>query len=254
MRSIRLITAAMLVTAALPALAADIVTVTPANPPSGEAQGPAPFTYRGSTGARTQQVYASSLFSGTQTLTGLAFRSTPGFRNGADYGNVVITLSTTGFGDETGTPLSSNFSDNIGADVTIVYSGALSFAAAASDGFDYVVNFTDGFAYDPSMGNLLLDVLIPTGTTVSGPGFFLASFDTANQFNDGVYSVNSVFDGSAISGFANTAGAITQFTGVASDGTASGTVPEPATWALMLAGFGMAGVALRRRIATGATA
>lgn len=34
----------------------------------------------------------------------------------------------------------------------------------------------------------------------------------------------------------------------------AGGVPEPATWALMLAGFGLAGAALRRRQATGAAA
>ncbi len=238
---------AVLLAGSAPALA-DIVTVTPANPPSGEAQGPAPFTYRGTTGSRTQQVYASSFFSGAQTLTALAFRSTPGFRNGADYGNVVIRLSTTSFGDEQGTTLSSSFATNIGADVTTVYQGALSFAAAATDGFDYVVHFANGFTYDPAAGNLLLDVLIPTGTSVSGPGFFLASYDTANQFNDGVYSVNSVFDGSATSGFANTAGTITQFTGTAVGGSGS-TVPEPATWLLMIGGFGLVGAGLRRRAA-----
>lgn len=234
---------AAVVALAAPAFAADIVTVTPNNPPSGAAQTPAPFTYRGTSGARTQQVYASSFFTGAQNLTSLAFRSTPGFRNGADYGNVIIRLSTTSFGDETGTSLSGNFADNIGADVTTVYSGALSFAAAATDGFDYVINFTDGFLYNPSLGNLLLDVLIPVGTTVGGPGFFLASFDAANSFNDGVYSVNSVFDGAATSGIANTAGTITQFTGTA----VAGAVPEPATWAMLIAGFGGVGFAMRRR-------
>lgn len=225
------------------ALAADIVTVTPANPPSGEAQGPAPFTYRGATGSRTQQVYASSFFGGIERISAIAFRSTPGFRNGATYENVNINLSTTGFGDENGTPLSSSFANNIGSDVLNVFNGPLSFAAPTTDGFDYVINLTHAFIYDPSKGNLLLDFMIPAGAMVSGPGFFLASYDTANQTADGVYSVNSIFDGNATSGFANTAGTITQFTGTA----LAGAVPEPATWALMLAGFGMIGFAARRR-------
>lgn len=232
---------AMAVTA--PAVAADLVTVTPANPPSGEAQSPAPFTYRGTTGSRTQQVYASSFFSGEQTLTSLAFRSTPGSRNGADYSNVVIRLSTTAFGDEQGTSLSSTFADNIGADAKTVFEGALSFAAVATDGFDYIVNFTSGFNYNPSAGNLLLDVTIPSGASVSGPGFFLASYDVANQFNDGVYSVNAVFDGNATSGVANTAATITQFTGTA----LAGAVPEPTSWMLMIGGFGLVGTGMRRR-------
>ena len=226
---------------AAPAFAID--TVTPLNPPSGQAQTPAPFTYRGTTGSRVQQVYAASFFSGAQTLTSLAFRSTPGSRNGADYGNVIIRLSSTTFGDESGTPLSATFADNIGANVTTVYSGALSFAAAATDGFDYIVNFTDGFLYDPAAGNLLLDVLIPTGTSVTGPGFFLASYDAANAFNDGVYSVSDIFHGDATTGTADTAGTITRFTGT----PVAGAVPEPASWALMIGGFAAIGGAARRR-------
>ncbi len=232
--------------AANPAFAADIVTITPNPAPSGQAQSPAPFTYRGMSGSRTQQVYASSFFSGPQMLTSLAFRSTPGFRNGANYASVNISLSTTMFGDETGTPLSADFSSNIGADALLVYRGAISFTAPVSDGFEYTVNFDNAFRYDPSMGNLLLDVTIPVGSGVDGPGFFLASYDTANSFNDGVYSVNSVFDGAATSGIANTAGTITQFTGTA----LAGAVPEPATWAMMIGGFGMAGGAMRRRRAS----
>ncbi len=241
MRSLSL--ACLVLMTAAPVLAADIVTVTPPSPPSGQAQTPAPFTYRGTTGSRVQQVYASSFFTGPQTLTSLAFRSTPGFRNGADYGNVVVSLSTTSFGDETGTLLSSTFADNIGANVTTVYSGALSFAAAMTDGFDYVINFSQGFVYDPSAGNLLLDVLIPAGTSVGGPGFFLASYDAANQVNDGIYSVSSIFDGSATTGTTGTAGTITQFTGTA----LAGAVPEPGTWLLMTAGFGLVGLGVRRR-------
>jgi len=209
------IVATLGVLAASPAFAADIVTITPNPAPSGQAQSPAPFTYRGTSGSRTQQVYASSFFSGPQMLTSLAFRSTPGFRNGANYASVNISLSTTMFGDETGTPLSADFSSNIGSDVMRVYQGAISFAAPTTDGFEYIVNFENAFRYDPSMGNLL----------------------------HGVYSVNSVFDGAATSGIANTAATITQFTGTA----LAGAVPEPDTWALMIGGFGVVGGAMRRR-------
>ena len=233
---------AVSIASAAPALA-DIVTTTPSPTPTGVSQGPAPFTYRGDTGSRTQQVYSSNFFTTAQSINSIAFRSTPDFRNGANYANVIINFSTTSFGDESGTPLSSTFSNNIGADVTTVYSGAISFAAAPTNGFEYLINLQNAFNYDPSKGNLLVDFLIPTGTSVTGPSFFLASYDTANAFNDGVYSVNSVFDGSATVGFANTAAAITQF-----DGTAIAAVPEPSTWAMMILGFaGVGFLAYRRR-------
>ena len=226
-----------------PLMAQDIVTITPNSPPSGQAQGPAPFTFRGTTGARTQQVYSSSFFTGPQLLTSIAFRSTPNFRNGADYGNVIFNLSTTSFGDETGTPLSSVFANNIGSDETTVFSGALSFAAPATNDFEYVVNFSTPFLYDPAQGNLLLDSLIPVGASVSGAGFFLASYDVANQINDGVYSVNAIFDGAATSGTANTAGTISRFVGTA----VGGAVPEPSAWAMMIVGFGVVGGSKRRQ-------
>jgi PEP-CTERM motif len=245
----RSICAAFAVMIATPAVAAEIITVTPTNPPTNQAQGPAPFTFRGTTGSRTQQVYSSSFFNTAQTLTSLAFRSTPSFLNGANYDNVIITLSTTAFGDESGTPLSSFFADNIGTDVKTVFSGPINFAAPTTTGFEYRINLTNGFAYDPSMGNLLLDVLIPAGTRVDGPGFFLASYDTANVANDGVFSVNAVFDGNATSGISNTAAAITEFTGT----PLVSAIPEPASWAMMITGFGFIGAAVRKRkaVATG---
>ena len=67
----------------------------------------------------------------------------------------------------------------------------------------------------------------------------------ANDVNDGVYSVNAVFDGNATTGTPNTAGTITQFTGTA----LAGAVPEPGTWLLLTAGFGLAGIGMRRRAA-----
>jgi hypothetical protein len=242
MLRIAVLGALALTAATIGSASADIVTVTPSPAPTNQAQGPAPFTYRGETGSRTQQVYSSSFFSTAQNITSIAFRSTPSFMNGANYGNVIINFSTTSFGDESGTPLSATFANNIGADVTNVYSGAISFAAPSTTGFEYIINLQHAFAYDPSKGNLLVDFLIPNGTPVTGPGFFLASYDTANTENDGVFSVNSVFDGNATVGTANTAAAITQF-----EGTAISAVPEPSTWAMMILGFAGVGFMVYRR-------
>ena len=50
------------------------------------------------------------------------------------------------------------------------------------------------------------------------------------------------------SNFGDNTGSITA--NVVKGGVKGGAVPEPATWALMIGGFGLAGAALRRRRAT----
>ena len=96
-----------------------------------------------------------------------------------------------------------------------------------------------GFTDDPTIANLVF--------TYTGP-----TMDLSNQSFGGLSALSTlrlpVLDGfsaitTATSGFATG-------TGVASQGglgVPGGTVPEPASWALMLSGFGMAGAAIRRR-------
>lgn len=219
---------------------------------AGNAQGPAPFRFFGTGGSRVQQIYDASFFGGLQTITAFSFRAFPGAAPSAFFGNVLnisdvnIRLSTTGAGGEGATQASSTFASNIGADVQTVYSGALALSTAATgvgpQPFDYTVTFDTPFAYDPSQGNLLLDVLVPTNATVSGTGFGFLTFDTVNTLNDGIFSVVEINNGAATTGFLSTAGAITLFSSAA-----VAPIPEPASWALMIAGFGLAGAAMRRR-------
>ena len=62
------------------------------------------------------------------------------------------------------TGLNANFASNVGANDTVVYSGSLTFTSANSIAwgtakqFDLVVNLTTPFLYDPSAGNLLLEI------------------------------------------------------------------------------------------------
>jgi hypothetical protein len=95
--------------------------------------------------------------------------------------------------------------------------------------------------YDPAHGNLLLDVTIPSGATVSGPGFGFLTFDTVNTIDDGIYSVVNISSGSALSGTLSTAGAITSFA------VTPAAAPEPSTWVMMIAGFGILGAGMRKR-------
>jgi hypothetical protein len=187
------------------------------------------------------------LFPGAELINGFSFRAYPGaapssfFGNSVDISDVVIKLSTTAAGaDESGSLPSATFADNLESDATTVFSGALDLATAATgtgpQPFDYTDSFSQPFLYNPADGNLLLDVAIPSGATVSGAGFGFLTFDTVNTIDDGIYSVVNISDSGAASGTLSTAGAITAF-------SVSAAVPEPSTWLMMITGFGILGAA-----------
>jgi hypothetical protein len=173
-----------------------------------------------------QQVYGSTNFSRPITITDLEFFNTVDFSGGdtePQAGSYVLSLSTT---QAAVGGLSTNLSDNLGPDNTIVYSGGV---PTLSGG---VLRFvlSSPFTYDPSKGNLLLDAQIDYGDT-EGLIFFdlngeggLAS--QAFPTDDGVF-----VGGSAI---------VTRF---------STTVPEPSTWAMILLGFaGLGFIGYRRAL------
>ena len=143
---------------ASPALATTLVVPGPA---AGNAQGPAPFNYYGSSGSRVQEIYASSFFAGAELINGLSFRAYPGaapslfFGDSVDISDVVIRLSTTAAGaNESGSLPSATFADNLESDATTVYSGALDLTTAATgtgpQPFDYTVSFSQPFLVQSS--------------------------------------------------------------------------------------------------------
>jgi hypothetical protein len=238
--------------AAAPAAFADVI-VAPGG--AGNAQGPAPITYFGATGSRDQQIFASSFFTAPVSISGISFRTYPGaapsFFSGStvNVSDITIRAAITSISanEAAGLQPSANFAANLGSAFATVFTGPLTLTTAATGAgpqpFDYTINFNSPFAYDPAAGNLLLDFLIPVGATVSGSGFGFLTFDTANTNNDGVRSVSSIFNGAATAGVLDTSGAIVAFNVTA----IAAAVPEPSSWALMISGFGLAGVALRRR-------
>jgi hypothetical protein len=248
MKASHLVAIASLVLAS-PALATTLIVPGPA---TGNAQAPTPFNYYGSSGSRVQEIYDSSFFSGAELINGFSFRAYPGaapsffFGNSVDISDVFIQLSTTAAGDDESVSLpSATFADNLGSDAKTVFSGALHLATAATgtgpQPFDYTVSFSQPVMYDPADGNLLLDVTIPSGATVSGQGFGFLTFDTVNTIDDGIYSVVNISDGGAASGTLSTAGAITAFS------VSSAPVPEPSTWLMTITGFGILGAAMWKR-------
>ncbi|BAZ52788.1 hypothetical protein NIES4103_54530 [Nostoc sp. NIES-4103] len=117
---------------------------------------------------RYQQVYSASEFASLsvpQLISQITFRPDSDFGNQGAFSstlsNILINLSTT-----TSTPdnLSSIFANNVGADNVTVYSGSLLLESAdegpdaGPKNFDIVINLQNPFLYDPTKGNLLLDV------------------------------------------------------------------------------------------------
>lgn len=188
---------------------------------------------------RYQQVFASSQFAslgGPVWLSGLSWRL-----DGEQVNNLDVSLASVTIGLSTTTrapdALSAVFADNLGADATVVRSGALTLAAVHSgvpglQAFDITIDFDTPFLYDASAGHLLLDWTSSGGVTTRGFAFA----DATNVFGDSVSRVA----GDGPSGAADSLGLVTRFT------TASA-VPLPGTLTLTLLGLGLLGVAGRRR-------
>lgn len=182
------------------------------------------------TSQRYQQVYNSSLFSslpaGGVEITGMAFRIDVG--TGASFSSTLpdiqIDLSTTATSANT---LSSTFASNVGANDTVVV-GAGPLALSGTTGgtpnpFNIIINFTTPFIYDPSAGNLLMDV-----HNFGGGG--TTQFDSTDV---GTGIARNFTEGSGVGsptadGVINSSGLITEFI--------YQPVPEPGT--LALAGLG----------------
>jgi hypothetical protein len=135
------------------------------------------------------------------------------------------------------TSLSATFADNL-AGATTVVSGPLKlpFTIGAPAGsikpFGVHFVFDRPYLYDPGKGSLLFDMFVPD------PGVF-ATFDFVR--NDPLEERLFNSDGHAATGQVQLSGPVARFD------VSPAPVPEPAAWALMIAGLGGAGGALRRR-------
>lgn len=155
---------------ASPAFAAPIVTVSPGSAASVEGNSNNGYVFNTQNGfspARDQEVYSSSLFSAQSEpmyIKQIAFRQdVAGGASSVAIPDLRIALSTTSRGPN---QLSTTFADNTGQDTSTVFSGPLSISTmqvpdnigSAPRPFDILINLQKPFLYDPSKGNLLVDM------------------------------------------------------------------------------------------------
>jgi len=187
---------------------------------------------------RYQQVYSASQFPSLTVplkITGISFRPDGSVSDPSltlIFDSVRIDLSTT---STTPGTMSTTFADNVGAnDKTVFDSFVLMHApvtGAAGGPKDFTVSLSiTPFIYDPTAGNLLMDVrAFETGGGISAP----LDAESGSPFTAHVDAPDS----GAASGSAFATGLVTQFQFTA--------VPEPSTGALFFLGALMVGVGIK---------
>jgi hypothetical protein len=168
-----------------------------------------PFVTAGS--MRYQQVYAASEFGPTSIwIDAILFRPDSGAGQPffSTFPSVQVNLSTTSAGLD---GLSSTFAANVGADNTMVRSGPVTLSSVDVVGpgntraFDIIIPFTTSFLYNPTLGNLLLDVRVGTSFASVNP------LDAHSVVGDSI-SRTYAFDMNALVGNVNdTSGLVTKF-------------------------------------------
>jgi uncharacterized membrane protein YgcG len=205
-----------------------------------------------------QQAFDSSLFSGPTQIDAITFYNV---RNpGSVPAGITfeIRFSTARFDYAS---LSFDMPTNVGADDQLFYAGGYTGTTTPS----FTISGTP-FVYDPADGDLLLQI-----RRTSADGSFAFYLDGMADgiwgvsyrytANPDFYTLGNTFGGLSI-GLQESApgtGGNTGGSGTGGGGTSGGTggvggVPEPATWAMMIIGFGAIGLATRRRRTAQATA
>ncbi len=189
---------------------------------------------------RYQQVYDASQFPGLATAGGgwissINFRldQTNGFSFGGVSNTFQINLSTTARGPDSLSPV---FAENIGPDDTIVRLAtnrnifSVYRPSISPQGFDVYFDVSP-FFYDPSSGNLLMDVRLYAESGQRAP------FDGVELSGDSVSRVYGPLD--AIAGTVDTRGVVTRFVVTP--------VPEPSSFVLALMFLAVVGLGRLRR-------
>jgi hypothetical protein len=205
---------------------ASIILAQPPTPGGGNSWPAAPSSQR------WQQVYSNSFFGSTPVqINSFSFFDLSS--GSTTYGSFTVTLSTT-----TAAPgsLSTTYAANVGGNAALDFSGPMTLSDVAGL---TTVTLSTPFLYDPTQGNLLIDITHGAGTNFSG---FL-DFSSYNRSPTGLQRIANVPNSpTGVNwGFGELP---TQFEVSAQQ------VPEPATITLLTSGFfafGGFGLVRRRR-------
>jgi hypothetical protein len=184
-------------------------------------------------GATYQQIYSSTDFSGSPILiTQLAF-STSSIISNATSATLGLDVHLGIAGTSAANP-STTFSANRGSNYQDVFSGTLTFTPALNNTFDMVLNLSSPFLYNPSQGDLLLNILLTQTPGITGSALYFGG--DASPADDRIYNTTA-----AATGRVDFDTLATQFTF-----TSQAAAPEPSTVFLFGSGIGLAMVARKR--------
>lgn len=176
-----------------------------------------------------QQIYDASGFgSSAMTIYGIGFRAAQDFSNssfGPTNFNMTIDASHTSVNPNA---ISGSFAANVTGPTQNVFSGNTVLSSSGGTAYDIVINFLNPYFYDPTAGNLLLEFNVISGS--AGVQFDFGSSPLLGRAWSGPNGQNDPGTGLA-----------TNFI------TSAAPVPEPETYAMMMAGLGMLGFMARRR-------
>lgn len=183
-------------------------------------------------------IHSLSFFAATEMCNFAGCWDVPEADRSIAAGNYTVRLSTTSAAVD---GLATAFSSNYGSDVQVFFEGNLSDTLT--------ITGTTPFIYDPSLGNLLLEIMV--NDQIANDGALLRFQETIVQFNNPATrdqmssrigsGANAVSTGQP---WTRSGGYKTAFDYTPVSATP---VPEPGTWALAIMGIGLIGAAARRR-------
>ena len=176
----------------------------------------------------------------------ITFRPDAGVTSPFDVllGDLELRISTT---DKQPDGLSMTYAENHGVDETLVYAGPLQLTTqnlfapgGATKVFDMERRFTTPFEYDPSNGNLLIDVLVQPAAGMTVPDgntdFVFGNFSAVSGLPDAIHQVSHTGPPQVLAFNTFIGGNVLQLT----------FVPEPGVGAMIISAVVIAFIARRR--------